>query len=1111
MKAPAKVTIVLVVLMMLSSAAPLLAAGGTGDGSAGESRENGGPLDAGDAMVEYAILTSFSFVSQFERLAQWKTEKGMYAKVYATDWVTNNYPGPDSRAQYHNFLRDLYNHTGGNLKYLLIGGDNEIVRSREIWTGDKGWEFSGPYAFSDHYYAGLDHDWDANGNGKYGEVLDLLWEPDWDAEISVGRAPVSNVQEASDVVDKFLAYEKDPEIGDWMRQAVMVSSVMNPPNTNATIWDDPSHIYNWWEDNAWESIQRTLPYIPPHMDRHIIYDYNQIEGGNYTVANDTMNQTSYNAAMSMGSSIFVSVTHGYIPSGNGLPHYAGNGIGYNWSRAFYYDDIPNLKNGNQTPFVYFSSCFVGNFTEIDDTNYERLLTQRYGGAIGFIAPSELTYRGEEIPGESDGNWWMSENFWKYLLVNRSRPGDAFYQMIRDYEPHIRSVNGTPSHPFFQQNHAAYNLIGDPEIPIWLDIPKQMTVVMPDEIFDLEYDVEVRVMEGAIPVEGARVCFKGEDFYAYADTDGDGWAVLHISPGLAGQSVTVTVTADQYLHDQQIIGVAPAPAELEVVARTIRAATDIPQAGVATTLSAEIRNIGHSDALSFSVQFYDGGPAQGGTPIGDPVDVPGLPADKAATLQTDWDSPTAGWHNIFVLADSEFEIEEVLEDNNWGSALVYVSAMNAKAASIGVAGAGGDTALPFGDEAEIAVTVEATGTEAVPPTTVRLYLGDPAAGGLPVGSDRTTSTIPAGGDSVVTFMYTPAQVGNFRLFAVIDPDGQLKEFDTTDNQIDLAIFVGHPPIWSPIMEVQMVEDNTKRLELNRYLTDYDNDIVDIEVTVYSVSTNRVTLTVEGLVLVIDPDKNWFGDFEVELQADDGNFRSLVGFSVHVEARNDAPIFNNTEEPPIHLLEGEGWYYVFDVYDPDGDEVFLTDNSELFDVTIDGIIDFTPSYFAIRYSPIHVFRVIATDGIAQSYFPMTLEFELVNTAPEMRLPEQLFAVEGQAFAFQVQAWDREDDPLTFTDDSDMFDIIPTTGQIMFTPTNNMVGKHNVTITVSDGEFEVNGSVEFYIYEAAVEQRDLVNTGWAVLAGQTALLIIGAIFLTVLIIRKRKKRADSEDVED
>jgi len=55
------------------------------------------------------------------------------------------------------------------------------------------------------------------------------------------------------IVDKLLDYEKDPQVGDWMRTAVLASSVMNPPNANLSNAHDPSHIYNWWEDNAWES------------------------------------------------------------------------------------------------------------------------------------------------------------------------------------------------------------------------------------------------------------------------------------------------------------------------------------------------------------------------------------------------------------------------------------------------------------------------------------------------------------------------------------------------------------------------------------------------------------------------------------------------------------------------------------------------------------------------------------------------------------------------------------------------------------------------------------------------------------------------------------------
>ncbi|MCK4971604.1 MAG: hypothetical protein KAS77_13800, partial [Thermoplasmata archaeon] len=385
-------------------------------------------------------------------------------------------------------------------------------------------------------------------------------EPDWDAEISVGRAPVSDVTEARDVVDKLLNYEKDPQVGDWMRTAVLASSVMNPPNANVSNAYDPDHIYNWWEDNAWESIERTLPLIPGNMGQHIIYDYNQIPGGNYTPENDTLNRSSYFNAMDMGSSIMVSVTHGWIPTGNGIPHYAGDGIGFNWSSAFYYNDIPRMTNANQTPFIYFSSCYVGNFTELNDTNFDLLFTKPDGGAIGFVAPTENTYRGEENPDASDGNWWMSENFWRHLLVDGMSPGDALYQMIREYEPHLRDVGANPDHPFFQQNHAAYNLIGDPEIPVWTDLPKDLTVLIPNEIYDIEYEVMVRVTEGPIPLEGARVCFKGEDFYAYGDTDADGWATIMISPTAVGQTVKVTATKQGYRYLQRTMGVTPVPAE-----------------------------------------------------------------------------------------------------------------------------------------------------------------------------------------------------------------------------------------------------------------------------------------------------------------------------------------------------------------------------------------------------------------------------------------------------------------------------------------------------------------------------------------------------------------------
>jgi len=190
------------------------------------------------------------------------------------------------------------------------------------------------------------------------------------------------------------------------------------------------------------------------------------------------------------------------------------------------------------------------------------------------------------------------------------------------------------------------------------------------------------------------------------------------------------------------------------------------------------------------------------------------------------------------------------------------------------------------------------------------------------------------------------------------------------------------------------------------------------------------------------------------------------------------------------------------------VYFTDNSELFDISPDGVIDYTPTFEDISYSPIHVFRVIASDGLAQSYYPMTLEFRPMNTAPTMTLPERLFAVEGEPFAYQVKAVDREGDTLTYGDDSDFFDIIPTTGQIVFTAVNSNVGKHQVTLTVSDGEHTTNATVEFYIYEAGFEDRDVEGAGWAVLAMEVALIVVGLLFLFNLKRRQDKEARDREE---
>lgn len=58
----------------------------------------------------------------------------------------------------------------------------------------------------------------------------------------------------------------------------------------------------------------------------------------------------------------------------------------------------------------------------------------------------------------------------------------------------------------------------------------------------------------------------------------------------------------------------------------------------------------------------------------------------------------------------------------------------------------------------------------------------------------------------------------------------------------------------------------------------------------------------------------------------------------------------------------------------------------------------------------------------------------------------ALEDEPFDIIISASD--DEQVTFADDTELFDIDPETGEIVFVPTNNDVGEHTVNISVADG---------------------------------------------------------------
>src|SRR5258705_6485357 len=114
--------------------------------------------------VEYVIVTTDPYVSEFQRLADWKTESGVPAVVRTLSFIRQEYPfGADDADRIRQFIRDAYSRW--STKWVLLGGDTDVIPFRMIYTTF----FSGEHIPCDMYFSCLDGSWNADGDSTYGE------------------------------------------------------------------------------------------------------------------------------------------------------------------------------------------------------------------------------------------------------------------------------------------------------------------------------------------------------------------------------------------------------------------------------------------------------------------------------------------------------------------------------------------------------------------------------------------------------------------------------------------------------------------------------------------------------------------------------------------------------------------------------------------------------------------------------------------------------------------------------------------------------------------------------------------------------------------------------
>jgi hypothetical protein len=99
-------------------------------------------------------------------------------------------------------------------------------------------------------------------------------------------------------------------------------------------------------------------------------------------------------------------------------------------------------------------------------------------------------------------------------------------------------------------------------------------------------------------------------------------------------------------------------------------------------------------------------------------------------------------------------------------------------------------------------------------------------------------------------------------------------------------------------------------------------------------------------------------------------------------------------------------------------------------------------------------------------------IAEKSEDLKLEPQWFLVarEGETFSYTVTTVDTDSEAtLTFSDDTDLFDIDSSTGNISFVPSAKDVGTHVVTISVSDDEGKSDSTeIAFTIFESDVGEK-------------------------------------------
>ena len=402
--------------------------------------------------ADYLIICDDQFYDELAPLYAWKTLKG-----FLTEVVTLTDVGGTGYTDIENYIQDAYDNWSPAPTYVLLVGDHGLLPSYPVT----------PDAYGDPFISDLPYS--------------LCQGTDYWPDIFLGRLSVQTEAECTTVVNKIMAYDRNPEIDDWYHDALIAAYLQDYDDYNCTadrwFFETGTYIMDFLENTVGMGI-----YTAMCNDNDCGLTGFHFRSGSYphrpTPVPDPV-PTAWTSLFTSSSQATTDVTTA-INTGVGFVQHRDHGGETGWGDPPYnVSHVNALTNGSRTPVIFSVNCLTGAMDYSSDCFAEAFQKKSNGGAVGIVAATRVSYSGWNDL-FCHGTYTC---FWPNY--DSSHSGNPYNNTFRVCEAmafgkyYMYEYEGDSAATLY--SFRLFHWFGDPELDMRTDTPQSPTATIPSNI------------------------------------------------------------------------------------------------------------------------------------------------------------------------------------------------------------------------------------------------------------------------------------------------------------------------------------------------------------------------------------------------------------------------------------------------------------------------------------------------------------------------------------------------------------------------------------------------------------------------------------------------------